>query len=152
MQADSIDKIITAERKEHPTDSPEDTVKRVTDTLAGRRDAFDLARPAISAYVLTRCRDNVRIIERRVYREGIDKVSISARTQLLQEGFYVNGNYVRFDDATVDDFKARIADMEQQREDLRSSIMFYHQCIEEMQAAHVKRYGDLAKRSRRKAS
>ena len=145
----TLDKMITAERKAHPAEDPDRLVARLWTLLSEQGQAPPVLYPAFRDYVLNNARSHVRTIERRLFNAATDQIAVDAREQLLSEGFPLAGGWVRWADATVAQLEARIDELEAQRDELDTTIAFYRSRLEEMRAAGVRRWGDLAKRRRR---
>jgi hypothetical protein len=137
----SIDSLITEARRRDLIG--QQAVLWVEAKLRKLPDPVGAASAAINDYVLMRLRDAVRGVERRVYDPETDRLTQDGREQLLAEGFPLDGEWVFYEDATVEQFKGRIAELEDQRRDLGESIAFYHACIAQMRRERVARFGDL---------
>jgi len=142
-------------RAARPDALPGDLAAEIIHELHGHPDALDVVRPAVALYVGNRLREGTRAIEESVLgRRGDAKVPRvfdpvsdtpfeSPVTALLERWFSVGGRAVRWADATCDDLRERIAEQEARAADILAATEVYRTALAQMEAAGVKRFGDL---------
>ena len=165
MKPDTLDKLITHERKAHPNEQPDRTVQRVWNELANRPDGLIMSEPAVRDYVQMRCRGQVLQVERKVlntFTPGLTKLSRSAVQDLtLAELESYCDEYVSIPgvgdvlagDVTREQWAERIDSLHAQQEDIERTIYLYDYIVTVLNGRGAKCLRELfTKRRVRKAS
>jgi len=151
--ANELTELIEKTRSAHPTALPADLTRLILRELQGHTDALDVVRPAVTAYVANRLREETRVIETaalgrgpkmiRAFDPTKDTPFASPVTALLERWFSVGGRVVRWADATCDDLRERIAEQESRAADIVAAAEVYRTALAQMESAGVARFGDL---------